>query len=205
MLTGLVVSFIVLASLSRAAKDNVGQNIWAVNLVDVWCAVLFQQGKLDEAKAEYGRGIKIDPEMECLEYNEVLKDNDESLPELEEPLFRQKLVVFSGAGISVESGIPSYRDCRGEWVAKGPEEHATAAAFYENPQKVLDYYNRLRHTVHEAKPNHAHKMLAKLEQWHDVTIRNFIASESCIIDSKIPTSFCSEIQYQCSGFVGQTS
>lgn len=57
LLTGLVVSFIVLASLSRPAKDNVGQNIWAVNLVDVWCAVLFKQGKLDEAKAEYGRGV----------------------------------------------------------------------------------------------------------------------------------------------------
>lgn len=56
-MTGLVVSFIVLASLSRPAKDNVGQNIWAVNLVDVWCAVLFKQGKLDEAKAEYGRGV----------------------------------------------------------------------------------------------------------------------------------------------------
>lgn len=74
LLTGLVVSFIVLASLSRPAKDNVGQNIWAVNLVDVWCAVLFKQGKLDEAKAEYGRGIKIDPEMECLESNDVLQE-----------------------------------------------------------------------------------------------------------------------------------
>ena len=74
LLTGLVVSFIVLASLSRPAKDNVGQNIWAVNLVDVWCAVLFQQGKPDEAKAEYDRGIKIDPEMECLESNDVLQE-----------------------------------------------------------------------------------------------------------------------------------
>lgn len=94
----------------------------------------------------------------------------DALPELEEPLFRQKLVVFSGAGISVESGIPSYRDCSGKWVAEDPEEYATAAAFYENPQKVLDYYNKLRRAVYDAKPNHAHRMLARLEKWHDVTI-----------------------------------
>ena len=73
----------------------------------------------------------------------------DALPELKEPLFRQKLVVFSGAGISVESGIPSYRDCSGKWVAEDPEEYATAAAFYENLQKVLDYYNKLRRAVYE--------------------------------------------------------
>lgn len=73
----------------------------------------------------------------------------DALLELKEPLFRQKLVVFSGAGISVESGIPSYRDCSGKWVAEDPEEYATAAAFYENPQKVLDYYNKLRRAVYE--------------------------------------------------------
>ena len=93
-----------------------------------------------------------------------------TLPELKEPLFRQKLVAFTGAGISVESGVPSYRDSAGTWNSVDPEEYATAAAFYENPQKVLDYYNKLRHIVHEAKPNRAHRMLAELEKWHDVTI-----------------------------------
>lgn len=94
----------------------------------------------------------------------------DALPELKEPLFRQELVAFTGAGISVESGVPSYRDSNGTWSSVDPEEYATAAAFYENPQKVLDYYNKLRHIVHEAKPNRAHRMLAELERWHDVTI-----------------------------------
>ena len=55
-----------------------------------------------------------------------------TLPELKEPLFRQKLVAFTGAGISVESGVPPYRDSAGTWNSVDPEEYATAAAFYEN-------------------------------------------------------------------------
>lgn len=92
------------------------------------------------------------------------------LPQLKHKPFRQHIVVLSGAGMSAESGLPTYRDEGGLWKEFDWEKLASASAFYENPEPVLEFTNYLRHQVLVAEPNHAHRLLAELEQWHDVTI-----------------------------------
>jgi len=94
----------------------------------------------------------------------------EHLPQLERLPHREKLVVLSGAGISKESGISTFRDKDGLWSKYDYTKLASPQAFDENPQLVLDFYNARRKQLLEVEPNHAHKMLAELEQWHDVTI-----------------------------------
>lgn len=83
---------------------------------------------------------------------------------------RQKIVVFTGAGISKESGIPTFRDANGMWKKFDAKKLASAAGFEENPQAVLDFYNARRKNLLEVQPNHAHRVLAELEKHHDVTI-----------------------------------
>lgn len=83
---------------------------------------------------------------------------------------RQKIVVFTGAGISKESGIPTFRDANGMWKKYDAKKLASAAGFEENPQAVLDFYNARRKNLLEVQPNHAHRVLAELEKHHDVTI-----------------------------------
>ena len=83
---------------------------------------------------------------------------------------RQNIVVLTGAGISKESGIPTFRDNNGMWRKYDARKLASVAGFEENPQAVLDFYNARRKNLLEVQPNHAHKMLAELEKQHDVTI-----------------------------------
>ena len=83
---------------------------------------------------------------------------------------RHKIVVLTGAGISVESGIPTFRDTNGMWKKYDAQKLASVAGFEENPKAVLDFYNARRKNLLEVQPNHAHKMLAELEKQHDVTI-----------------------------------
>ncbi len=83
---------------------------------------------------------------------------------------RQKIVVFTGAGISKESGIPTFRDANGMWKKFDAKKLASAEGFKENPQAVLDFYNARRKNLLEVQPNHAHRVLAELEKHHDVTI-----------------------------------
>lgn len=94
----------------------------------------------------------------------------EHLPQLKHKPFRQHIVVLSGAGMSAESGLPTYRDEGGLWKEFDWEKLASASAFYENPEPVLEFTNYLRHQFLVSEPNHAHRLLAELEQWHDVTI-----------------------------------
>ena len=82
----------------------------------------------------------------------------------------KKLVVFSGAGISAESGIQTFRDAGGLWENYKIEDVATPTAFYINPQLVLDFYNLRRRNIQEVKPNDAHLRLVDLELHFDVTI-----------------------------------
>lgn len=70
---------------------------------------------------------------------------------------RQKIVVFTGAGISKESGIPTFRDANGMWKKYDAKKLASAAGFEENPQAVLDFYNARRKNLLEVQPNHAHR------------------------------------------------
>jgi NAD-dependent deacetylase len=83
---------------------------------------------------------------------------------------RKKLVVLTGAGISAESGLKTFRDSDGLWEGYNIEDVATPGAWRKNPQLVLDFYNLRRKNVAEAKPNAAHLGLAELEQDFEVHI-----------------------------------
>jgi NAD-dependent deacetylase len=83
---------------------------------------------------------------------------------------KKKLVVLTGAGISAESGLKTFRDSDGLWEGYDVTEVATPRGWRKNPQLVLDFYNARRKNVAEAKPNAAHYGLAGLEKDFDVTI-----------------------------------
>jgi NAD-dependent deacetylase len=83
---------------------------------------------------------------------------------------KKKLIVLSGAGISAESGLKTFRDSDGLWEGYDIEDVATPRAFKKNPQLVLDFYNYRRQNVLDAQPNAAHYGLAELENEYDVHI-----------------------------------
>lgn len=82
----------------------------------------------------------------------------------------KKLVVLSGAGISAESGISTFRDHNGLWDNYRIEDVATPEAWIRNQELVLDFYNQRRKQASDVKPNAAHHALAELEKHFDVTI-----------------------------------
>ncbi|MGZ3757778.1 MAG: SIR2 family NAD-dependent protein deacylase [Mucilaginibacter sp.] len=82
----------------------------------------------------------------------------------------KKIVVLTGAGISAESGLRTFRDSDGLWEGYDIAEVATPEAWRRNPQLVQDFYNMRRRDVLAAKPNAAHIALARLEAQYDVTI-----------------------------------
>lgn len=83
---------------------------------------------------------------------------------------RKKIAVLTGAGISAESGIKTFRDSDGLWENYRIEDVATPRAWKRNPQLVLDFYNLRRQNVADVQPNAAHIGLAKLEAQYDVDI-----------------------------------
>jgi NAD-dependent deacetylase len=83
---------------------------------------------------------------------------------------KKKLVVLTGAGISAESGLKTFRDSDGLWEGYNIEDVATPGAWRKNPQLVLEFYNLRRKNVADAEPNEAHIGLAELEQDFDVHI-----------------------------------
>lgn len=82
----------------------------------------------------------------------------------------KKLVVLSGAGISKESGIPTFRDNDGLWKTYRFEDVASPLAWQRAPELVLDFYNFRRKAVIEAQPNEAHLTLKRLEEKFEVQI-----------------------------------
>jgi len=82
----------------------------------------------------------------------------------------KKIVVLTGAGISAESGLKTFRDTDGLWEGYNIEDVATPEAWRRNPQLVQDFYNMRRKDVLAAKPNAAHIALARLEEQYDVTL-----------------------------------
>lgn len=82
----------------------------------------------------------------------------------------KKIVVLSGAGISAESGLPTFRGDGGMWNGIDVSRVATARAWEEDPAAVLEFYNRRRAALRDAKPNEAHRLVAELERWYDVTV-----------------------------------
>jgi NAD-dependent deacetylase len=83
---------------------------------------------------------------------------------------KQKLVILTGAGISAESGLRTFRDSDGLWEGYNIEDVATPRAWRKDMQLVLDFYNMRRRDVLAAMPNAAHKALAELEAAYDVHI-----------------------------------
>lgn len=81
-----------------------------------------------------------------------------------------KIVVISGAGISAESGISTFRDSNGLWENHDIMEVASPEGFEDNPELVLEFYNQRRRQLLTVEPNIAHIALAKLEEKHDVVI-----------------------------------
>jgi NAD-dependent deacetylase len=83
---------------------------------------------------------------------------------------KKHIVILSGAGISAESGLKTFRDSDGLWMGYNVEDVATPRAFAKDPQLVLNFYNERRRDVAAAKPNAAHIGLAELEKDFNVTI-----------------------------------
>lgn len=82
----------------------------------------------------------------------------------------KKLVVLTGAGVSAESGIKTFRDSDGLWENYNVSEVATIEAWDVNPALMVQFYNMLRQKLKVAEPNDAHKIIGELEQYFDVTV-----------------------------------
>ena len=83
---------------------------------------------------------------------------------------KKRLVVLTGAGISAESGIRTFRDSDGMWEEYRVEDVATPGGFFRDPELVLNFYNRMRQDLKNHHPNFAHEALAQLENKYDVSI-----------------------------------
>jgi NAD-dependent deacetylase len=83
---------------------------------------------------------------------------------------KKKLVVLTGAGISAESGIKTFRDSDGLWEGHNVMDVATPEGWHKNPSLVLDFYNQRRQQLKEVQPNKGHHILAELENDFDVYI-----------------------------------
>jgi len=83
---------------------------------------------------------------------------------------KKKLIIFSGAGMSAESGIKTFRDSGGLWEEYKVEDVATLEAWEKNQKLVTEFYNQRRKQVMEAQPNEAHKIIADLQKIFDVTV-----------------------------------
>lgn len=82
----------------------------------------------------------------------------------------KKIVVLTGAGISAESGIKTFRDAGGLWEGYNVMEVASPEGWAKNPELVLDFYNQRRKNVRASEPNAGHKALVDLESKYEVTI-----------------------------------
>lgn len=82
----------------------------------------------------------------------------------------KKIIVFTGAGVSAESGLQTFRDSNGLWEGYQVEEVATPRAWKKNPALVLQFYNERRRNVLESKPNAAHLFIATLEKTYEVQV-----------------------------------
>jgi len=82
----------------------------------------------------------------------------------------KKIVFVTGAGISQESGIPTFRGKEGLWRNYDPMKLATIDAFYENPKLVWEWYNERRRNIFQAQPNPGHNAIAELEKYAQVIV-----------------------------------
>ena len=85
-------------------------------------------------------------------------------------MIRQHIVFLTGAGVSVESGLSTFRGKDGLWTNEEWAYLASTEALYNDTQKCLDFYNFRRKKLAEVEPNEAHRLIAELEKEHQVTI-----------------------------------
>ncbi len=83
---------------------------------------------------------------------------------------KKKITVLTGAGVSAESGITTFRDSDGLWENHNVEDVASIEGWYRNPSLVLDFYNARRAQLAAVRPNDAHRAIAALENEYDVTV-----------------------------------
>ena len=83
---------------------------------------------------------------------------------------RKRITVLTGAGVSAESGISTFRDSDGLWENHNVQDVASIEGWYRNPSLVLDFYNARRRQLAEVRPNAAHIAIAELERDYDVTV-----------------------------------
>ena len=83
---------------------------------------------------------------------------------------KKKLTVLTGAGISAESGLKTFRDSDGLWEEYNVMDVASIEGWHRNPKLVIEFYNQRRRQLAEAQPNKAHTILAELEEHFDVQI-----------------------------------
>lgn len=82
----------------------------------------------------------------------------------------KKLVILSGAGMSQESGLKTFRDMGGLWENYNVDDVASIDGWYRNPDLVMDFYNQRRKQLFDVEPNAGHYGIAELEKWFDVTV-----------------------------------
>jgi NAD-dependent deacetylase len=92
---------------------------------------------------------------------ELIKDQTKNI---------KKVVFVTGAGISHESGIPTFRGKDGLWRNHDPMKLATIDAFYDNPELVWEWYNERRENIFHAQPNQGHMAIAELEKYAEVVV-----------------------------------
>lgn len=83
---------------------------------------------------------------------------------------RQHIVFLTGAGISAESGLSTFRGKDGLWTKEEFQYFASTDCLYSEPEKCLDFYNMRRKKLSEVEPNEAHRLIAELEKEHEVTV-----------------------------------
>lgn len=82
----------------------------------------------------------------------------------------KKMVFLTGAGISAESGITTFRDSGGLWERYPVEAVASINGYHRDPELVINFYNERRHQLADVQPNEAHRLVAKLEDTYDVCV-----------------------------------
>ena len=83
---------------------------------------------------------------------------------------KKKIVVLTGAGMSVESGLRTFRDSDGLWEEYPVQQVATHEGWEANPELVTNFYNMLRKKCWNVKPNEGHRLVAELEKNYNVTV-----------------------------------
>ena len=83
---------------------------------------------------------------------------------------KKRIAVLTGAGVSAESGLGTYRDNGGLWDNYDPAEVASIEGWMRNPGKVLDFYNMQRRNLEKVQPNEAHRLIAELEKHYQVDV-----------------------------------